>query len=137
MNGFVRRDHLTYLPSADPFSDLPATVSQDRRLTNSGVKADLAYTAGNHNVKFGGNISATKLEEKFTLGITDPTDPAFADEDGNFNPAFAPFDLTSAGTPFAYNQSFTVKQQAAYIQDDIKAGNASSNSASGSTTTTA
>src|SRR5581483_1173468 len=33
-NGFVRHDHITYLPSADPFADTPATVSQDRTLTN-------------------------------------------------------------------------------------------------------
>ena len=44
-NAFVRRDHLTYTPSADPFADPPATVSQDRKLTNIGVKADVAYTA--------------------------------------------------------------------------------------------
>ena len=41
-NGFVRQDHLTYTPSADPFADTPATVSQDRTLTNIGVKADVA-----------------------------------------------------------------------------------------------
>ena len=40
-NGFVRQDHLTYTPSADPFADQPASVSQDRTLTNIGVKADV------------------------------------------------------------------------------------------------
>jgi hypothetical protein len=124
VNGFVRQDHLTYLPSANPFNDTPATVSQDRKLTNMGVKADLAYTTGNHNVKFGGTISATKLQENFTFGITDPTDGTFAGADGSFDPTFAPFDLTNGGSPFVYNASFTVKQQAAYIQDDIKAGDA-------------
>jgi hypothetical protein len=124
-NGFVRQDHLTYLPSADPFNDTPASVSQNRKLTNLGVKADVSYTAGNHNLKVGGTISATKLQENFTLGITDPTDAAFADEDGNFNPAFAPFDLTNGGSPLVYNQSATIKEQAAYVQDDIKAGDAS------------
>ena len=111
-NAFVRRDHLTYSPSPNAFADLPASVSQDRWLTNMGVKADLAYTAGNHNVKLGGTIAATKLRENFTLGITDPTDPAFADESGNFDPKFAPYDLTQpGGAPFVYNQSFTIKQQ--------------------------
>ena len=124
-NGFVRRDHLMYLPSADPFEDTPATVSQDRTLTNSGVKADVAYTAGHHNVKFGGTISATRLREIFTLGITDPTDPTWQDASGNFNPAFAPFDLTNGGSPFVYNQSATIKEQAAFVQDDIKAGDLS------------
>ncbi len=121
-NGFVRRDHLTYSPSPNPFADLPATVSQDRTLTNFGVKADLAYDAGAHNMKLGGAVSATKLHEGFTFGITDPTDPAFADENGTFNPALAPYDLTQpGGAPLAYDQSFTVKQQSAYVQDDIKA----------------
>ena len=71
-NGFVRQDHLTYTPSGDPFADQPATVSQDRKLTNYGVKADVSYTTGGHNLKFGGTISATKLDENFTFGITDP-----------------------------------------------------------------
>ena len=124
INGFARRDHITYTPSADVFDDTPATVSQDRTLTNMGVKADMSITAGNHLVKFGGSFGATRLHERFTFGITDPADPAFAGEDGSFNPAFAPFDLTDGGSPLAYDQSFTVKQQAAYIQDDIKAGDA-------------
>jgi hypothetical protein len=124
VNGFVRQDHLTYLPSPNPFEDTPATVSQNRKLTNYGVKADLAYSAGNHNVKFGGTISATKLQEHFTFGITDPTNAAFAGEDGNFNPALAPFDLTTGGTLLVYDQAKTIKEQAVYIQDDIKAGNA-------------
>jgi hypothetical protein len=124
-NGFVRQDHLTYQPSADPFSDTPATVSQDRTLTNMGAKADVSYTTGNHNVKVGGSITATRLRENFTFGITDPTDASFADEDGNFNPAFAPFDLTNGGTPLVYNQAATIKEQAVYVQDDVKAGDAS------------
>src|SRR4051812_7451438 len=126
-NGFVRRDRLTYTPSPNPLNDTPATVSQDRTLMNMGAKADVAMTLGNHNLKFGGSIGATKLHEQFTFGITDPTDGAFAGEDGNFDPALAPFDLTNGGSPLAYDQSFTIKQQAAYIQDDIKAGNATFN----------
>ena len=115
------------MPSADPFDDTPATVSQDRMLTNFGAKADVAVTLGNHNLKFGGSIGATRLHEQFTFGITDPTDAAFAGEDGAFNPALAPFDLTNGGSPLAYDQSFTIKQQAAYVQDDIKAGNVTLN----------
>ena len=124
-NAFVRHDHLVYLPSADPFQDLPATVSQDRTLTNSGVKADVAYTAGNHNLKAGGTVAATQLHEIFSLGITDPNDPTWQDANGNFDPAFAPFDLTNHGSPLKYDQSATIKQQALYVQDDIKAGPAS------------
>src|SRR3954462_1844323 len=126
-NGFVRQDRLTYLPSANPLNDTPASVSQDRMLTNMGAKADVSMTLGAHNVKIGGSIGATRLHEQFTFGITDPTDGAFADEDGHFSQDLAPFDLTNGGSPLAYDQSFTIKQQAAYVQDDIKAGNATLN----------
>ena len=114
-NAFVRRDHLTYTPSADPFNDTPATVGQDRALTNFGVKADVSIAAGPHSVKFGATVAATRLHEQFTFGITDPADPAFADENGDFNPDLAPFDLTATGgAPLAYDQTSTIKQQAAY-----------------------
>lgn len=124
-NAFLRQDRLTYSPSANPFADAPATISQVRTLRNLGAKVDLSYAAGNHNVKIGGTIGSTQLDESFALGITDPTDAAFADEYGDFNPAFAPYDLTRpGGSPLRYNQSGTIEEQAAYIQDDIKAGHA-------------
>jgi hypothetical protein len=147
-NGFVRQDHLTYTPSADPFADQPGSVSQDRKLTNLGVKADVSYTVGNHNVKLGGTISATKLRENFTIGFTDPTfnspcvtadgtpvgDPALSSPgqcggslavNPDFNADLLPYDLSRGGSSLAYAQSGTIKQQAAYIQDDLKVGNAS------------
>jgi hypothetical protein len=121
-NGFVRQDHLTYTPSTDPFADQPGSVSQNRKLTNYGFKADVAHTTGPHNLKFGGTISATELDERFTIGFTDPD---FNSPDSpDFNPNLGPFDLTRGGSPLAYAQAATIKQQAAYAQDDIKAGNA-------------
>lgn len=121
-NGFVRQDHVTYAPSADVFADTPATVGQDRRLTNFGGKFDVAYTAGPHNVKVGGSASATRLRESFSFGITDPTlnDPA----NEGFDPALAAFDLSRGGHLFAFDDTGTIKEQAAYIQDDVRAGNA-------------
>src|SRR4029078_1260539 len=50
-NGFVRRDHVRYTPSPDPFSDATGSVSQDRHLTNFGVKGDVSYVAGAHTFK--------------------------------------------------------------------------------------
>src|SRR5262249_12052858 len=111
-------------PSANPFDDAPATVSQDRTLTNMGGKADLTYSTARHTFKIGASVSATKLREHFTFGITNPSDSAFADASGTLDPRFAPFDLTNGGAPFVYDAHFTVKQQAAYVQDEIKAGNA-------------
>ena len=72
VNGYVRGDHVTYLPSANPFDDLTASVSQDRRLTNIGGKADLSYLQGVHNLKAGVQVNVTPLTEHFTLGLTDP-----------------------------------------------------------------
>ncbi len=146
-NAYVRQDHLTYSPSPDPFADQPGTVSQDRTLRNMGFKADVAYTAGRQNLKFGGTVSATRLIENFGLGFTDPvfnapclgpdgtpsadtslTSQAQCAGDLTVNPGFnanqLAFDLTRGGSPFVYNQAATIKQQAAYAQDEIKAGNA-------------
>src|SRR6202790_5001645 len=148
VNGFIRHDKVDYLPSPDPFADAPATLSQSRTLTNLGAKADLAYTSGAHNVKFGASISATRLNEKFSIGFTDPTfNSPCLDADGNpvgdttvttvdqctgalsANPNFdqhlLAYDLSRNGAPFAFSGAATVKQQAAYIQDEIAAGNAS------------
>ncbi len=121
-NGFVRQDHLTYRPSSDPFSDVPGSVSQDRKLTNFGFKADVARTVSVHNFKFGGTIGATKLDENFTIGFTDPD--FNAPDSPEFNPDLVRYDLTRGGSPLLYAQRKTINQQAAYVQDDIKAGNA-------------
>jgi len=60
----VRRDHVNYYPSADPFDDRPATLGQDRRLTNYGFKGDISYVGGAHNVKAGMQVMQTRLNEK-------------------------------------------------------------------------
>lgn len=146
-NGFVRRDVIDYTPSADPFSDLPATVGQHRTLTNSGGKADLSYFKGHHNVKAGAQVSFTALNEDFHLGLTDPgfnpvcfdadghadtgsgvTDPAACGNAGlvandAFQPGLLAFDLTRGGSLFNFNDSATIKQQAAYAQDSISVHN--------------
>jgi len=147
-NGYGRQDRLTYTPSADPFADTPGTVSQDRRLTNIGGKVDIAYSRGAHNVKFGGSFGATKLTENFSLGLTDPTvNSPCVDADGvpsdntslgstaqcaragllenaDFLPGLLPFDLSRNGVPFQFHATGTVKEEAFYVQDEIKAGDA-------------
>ena len=121
-NAYVRRDKVLYTPSADPFADQPGTVSQDRHLRNIGGKVDFSYARGAHNMKFGGTIAATKLTENFSLGLTDPgvNDPDSPD----FIPGLLPFDLTRGGSPFQFNGNATIKGQSIYIQDEIKAGDA-------------
>ena len=71
-NAYVRQDAVTYSPSANPFADLPATISQERSLTNYGAKVDLSYFKGRHNAKAGAQVSFTSLSEHFQLGLTDP-----------------------------------------------------------------
>jgi hypothetical protein len=124
VNPFYRQDEVTYYPSANVFADTPATLAQDRTLANWGVKADVSYVTGRHNLKIGTQLMQTRLHENFSFGITDPTDPAFLDTGGNLLAGLAPYDLTRAGgQPFRFDNSRNVNQYAFYIQDSIKFGN--------------
>src|SRR5215510_8490341 len=120
VNPYYRLDQIWFYPSASPFSDQTTTISQQRRLTNAGVRADVAYTKGKHNAKFGVQASHTFLTEAFQFGITDPSinDPA----SDSFLPGLAPFDLTRGGSLFTFNGHTDVKQVAAYAQDAITLG---------------
>jgi hypothetical protein len=82
--GFFRQDQYNYYPSADPFADLTpdrgfagvgqsATVAQNRRLTNTGVRASMSYVNGIHNIKTGLQYEQTLLTERDTFGLVDPT----------------------------------------------------------------
>ena len=62
------------------FSGTKETVSQDRRLTNAGVRSDISYVKGIHNFKAGVTYQQTFLIEKFNIGIVDPTFFPAADE---------------------------------------------------------
>jgi hypothetical protein len=119
VNPYVRQDRVQYFPSADPFHDLPATLASNRRLTNAGLKVDLSYVKGKHNIKGGTDFYHTFLSENFTFGITDPANPVFLDQNGNLLAGLVPFDLTSGGTPFHFLGHTDIKQEAAYIQDNI------------------
>src|SRR5271166_3089887 len=76
---FVRRDDYNYYPSNDPFADLgpPSlqrqSVSQNRTLTNTGIRSDLSYVRGINQIKAGVTYEQTFLNENDTLGIVDPT----------------------------------------------------------------
>jgi hypothetical protein len=112
---YYRRDLVKYFSSPDPFSDQPMTFSQQRHLTNTGVKVDVSYVNGINNLKFGGQFQHTFLTEAFQFGITDPN---FNDPDSeSFLPGLLPFDLTRGGSPFQFNGHTDIKQEAAYVQD--------------------
>jgi hypothetical protein len=79
LGAFVRRDDYNYYPSSDPFADLgpPSlqrqSVGQNRTLTNAGLRSDISYVKGIHQIKAGATYEQTFLNEDDTLGIVDPT----------------------------------------------------------------
>ncbi|HXR75663.1 MAG TPA: TonB-dependent receptor [Bryobacteraceae bacterium] len=143
INPFFRQDRIDYWPSRDEFDDTPATVGQNRHLTNFGVSASLAWVRGIHNVKLGTQITQTQLKENFNFGLTDPlfnavcvdvqgnplalpsvTNPASCDGLGymanpNLSPGLIPYDLTRGGSPFLFHGNANINQQAVYAQDQI------------------
>jgi carboxypeptidase family protein len=142
-NAYVRQDRVGFFPSADRFSDQPATLSQGRRLTNAGVKVDVSYVKGIHNAKAGVNFYHTLVSENFQTGLTDPlfnavcTSPAGAPAiaagvlhpaqcpgagflpNPSFQPGLLPLDLTRGGLLFNFLGASDIKQEAAYVEDTI------------------
>jgi hypothetical protein len=116
-----------------------ATLNQQRKLTNAGLRSDVSYVKGQHNVKAGVTFQHTFLTENFNFGITDPAFlPSLSDNNGA--PCFAggvalaapctvllPFDLTRGGALFPFRGHTDVKELALYLQDTITEGNWSFN----------
>ncbi len=121
VNPFYREDFVEYFPSRNGFADLPATISQNRRLANVGIKTDVSYVKGIHNAKIGTQIMHNILNENFGFGITDPAfnSPLRAD----FNPGLLPYDLTRGGRRLAFRGHTDIKQYGFYAQDQIAFGN--------------
>jgi len=117
INPFYRLDQVWYFPSPNPFQDQTQTISQQRRLTNAGLKSDLAYTKGRHNIKVGVQASHTFLTEGFQFGITDPNFNVPGSP--SFLPGLLPFDLTRGGHDFTFNGHTDIKQEAVFLMDNI------------------
>jgi hypothetical protein len=146
LNPFIRFDRSQYFPSANPFADLPATLSQSRYLTNIGFRGDVAYSHGIHNAKLGGSYWHTLLRESFNTAMTDPAynavcldaagravtaaQPVLENQCAGLgyqpNPAFIPnllpYDLTRGGRLYAFHGATDVKEAALYVQDSIHLG---------------
>jgi hypothetical protein len=73
LGAFVRQDQFGYFPSGNVFADQPATLNQQRKLTNAGLRSDVSYVKGIHNIKAGVTFQHTFLTENFNFGITSPT----------------------------------------------------------------
>jgi Carboxypeptidase regulatory-like domain len=145
LGAFVRQDQFGYFPSGNVFADgtgqIPggssATLNQQRKLTNAGMRSDVSYVKGIHNIKAGVTFQHTFLTENFDFGITDPAfnDPASS----SFNPLLACYDLTRptpnpsdgcaspTSTLFLFHGHTDIKQFSAYLQDTITKGNWSFN----------
>jgi hypothetical protein len=139
LNAFVRQDRYHYFPSANAFSDLPATLAQNRHLTNLGVRSDLNYVSHGHNIKAGVQLQHWFLKEGFSLGLTDPafnppcSDPTEAlpcnvsGPNPNFLPGLLPFDLSRGGNLLNFNAHTDIKETSLYVQDAITIKNWSFN----------
>jgi Carboxypeptidase regulatory-like domain/TonB-dependent Receptor Plug Domain len=79
LGAFVRRDAYNYYPSNNPLADLgppdlqSESIGQNRTLANTGLRSDLSYAKGIHNIKVGATYEQTFLTENFNLGIVAPT----------------------------------------------------------------
>lgn len=138
---FVRQDQYNYYPSPNPLADLgpinSETVAQNRKLTNAGVRSDISYVSGMHNIKAGLTYEQTFLTENDGFGIVDPTFlPSLTDTNGMpcYNAVtnqaidapctvLLPFDLTRAGGTYTFRGHTDVKELALYVQDNITKGN--------------
>jgi len=92
----------------------PVVANQDRTLQNYGGIGSLALTRGSHNIKFGGQVTITPVDEHFSFYPTTPF-PDLVDEEGNVFPN--PVNNFSAANPFVFNQSKTGRTLSAYVQD--------------------
>ncbi len=136
---WFRQDQVSYYPSRNIFDDQPVTIGQSRRLASTGVRADLSWVHGIHNIKIGGQAGVELLREFDQLGITDPTfnapcltasgqayvgtascTSAGLQPNPNFQPGLAPYDLTRGGSLFTFLGRATIRQFSGYIQDQIK-----------------
>jgi carboxypeptidase family protein/TonB-dependent receptor-like protein len=126
LGAFVRRDQYNYYPSGNPFNDYSPdlqseTVGQSRSLLNAGVRSNLSYVKGIHNLKVGATYEQTFLDEHDALGIVDPNLlPEFIAA-GNASTAalLRPYDLTQGGVLYHFNGHTDVKELALYVQDSI------------------
>ena len=140
IGAFVRQDQFKYSPSSDPFADFTPnlqsdSIAQSRRLTNAGIRSDISYVKGIHNIKAGMTYEQTFLTEKDSFGIVDPN--LLASLTGaNGNPCqvngislaapcttLAPYDLTAGGRYYFLPGHTDVKELALYVQDTITKAN--------------
>ncbi len=108
---FNRNSHalLTSNPSATP-----VVAFQDRTLQNYGGLGSLSLTRGSHNIKFGGQVTITPVNENFSFYPTVQFDD-IVDDAGNVFPN--PINNFNASHPFLFAGQKTGRTLSAYVQD--------------------
>jgi hypothetical protein len=140
LGGWLREDHYNYYPSGVPFNDYSPdlqseTIGQSRKLTNAGLRSDVAFVKGINNIQVGVDYMQTFLTEGDRLSIVDPTlVPSLSCQAANGSPIpgtpcaiLAPYDLTEKGGYFTFHGHTDVKELALYAEDQISKGNWSFN----------
>jgi hypothetical protein len=117
---WFRQDQIGYYPSSDTFADQPATLSQSRRLTNTGVRSDVSYVKGIHNFKAGAQFEHTLLGESFAFGLTDPNFNVPGSP--TFDAGLLPYDLTRGGSLFHFVGHGDIREESIYAQDTVTLG---------------
>jgi outer membrane receptor protein involved in Fe transport len=92
----------------------PVVANQDRTLQNYGGIGSLALTRGSHNIKFGGQVTITPVDEHFSFYPTQEF-PELVDDEGNVFPN--PVNNFNVTHPFLFDQSKTGRTLSAYAQD--------------------
>ena len=137
---------MNYYPSRIRSATCRQQSRQDRTLTNWGVKADVSYVNGRHNMKIGTQMMQTRLNENFAFGITDPPSIPFAwmrtatrrafPRSGSRQmrqgricaqsrplPGLPPLRPHARRQTVQFRRQHNINQYAFYIQDSIKFGN--------------
>ena len=96
----------------------PVVANQDRTLQNYGAIGSLALIHGSHNIKVGGQVTITPVDEHFSFYPTAPF-PDLEDAEGNVLPN--PVNNFNAANPFVFDQSKTGRTLSAYVQDRFTA----------------
>jgi hypothetical protein len=92
----------------------PVVAAQNRTLQNYGGLGSLSVTRGSHNIKFGGQVTVTPLDERFSFYPTVTFDD-LVDDQGNVFPN--PINNFNAAHPFIFDGKKTGRTLSAYVQD--------------------
>lgn len=92
----------------------PVVAFQDRTLQSYGALGSLSLTRGQHNIKFGGQVVITPVEENFNFYPTVHFDD-LVDDDGNIVPN--PINEFNATNRFSFAGQKTGRTLSAYLQD--------------------